>query len=340
MRPRSVQIHLALAIVLTPFLHAADNSQELRNRLKSGAELSALDSHDIQPWHWKLDLTVFDKDGKNPTDGSLEMWFSGGNMLTVSSLGTDQMTVLRTGDTLYRTDGNANALASADFIQMQLLHPVPDEVYQPATTYKLSQEKAGQEKIDCIAPTLLKNTSSVVDIGRQFSFCFERNTPRLLMTYEPGDFSVLRSQLETFQSHEVPVSLEIHQGTIKLAEAKTVTLETATLAPSMFEVKPELKPFTDGLELKSSDLRGLPLSKNPPSYPVEAKQRNASGSVIFDAVIGKDGHIVSLQLASKSDPALVDAANYAISRWIYRPYLINGLPVEVKTQITLKFDMN
>src|SRR5258708_6585869 len=111
MRLRSTSLYLALAILLAPWLHASDNSQQLRDRLKAAADLSALEGHNLHPWHWKLDISVFDKDGKNPAPGSLEMWFSDGKMLSVASLGADRVTYLRIGDTLYGTDGNTKALA-------------------------------------------------------------------------------------------------------------------------------------------------------------------------------------------------------------------------------------
>src|SRR5450631_2744817 len=111
-------------------LYAADDAQPPLDRLKAAAELTALDGSSLPPWHWKLDITVFDKEGKNPKAGSLEMWSSGGNLRGVESLGSKQITTLRIGDNLYRTAGDEKDLADISFIEMQVLHPIPDEVVQ------------------------------------------------------------------------------------------------------------------------------------------------------------------------------------------------------------------
>jgi TonB family protein len=339
MRVRFVLILLASAVPLAPLLHASDKSQQVRDRLKAAAERASLDGQALQSWHWKLDITVFDRDGKNPTTGNLEIWFSGGNMRTVASLGSSVITSLRIGDNLYRTAGEEKDIADLDYIQMQLLHPVPDEVFQPTTPVKLDRENAGKTKLDCIAPTLVRQTNDVVAIGRQFSFCLEKDMPSLLAMYEPGDYAVIRQQLGTFQSHEVPVDLKIFSGSTLRAEAKTTTLEAVPIDVSLFQVQPEMSSFTEAVEIPSGQPQGLALSHNAPSYPSEAKERHVSGSVVFDATIGTDGHIVSLQPVGPADPALAASATDAVTHWLYRPYLIDGVPVEVKTKITVNFDL-
>jgi periplasmic protein TonB len=58
--------------------------------------------------------------------------------------------------------------------------------------------------------------------------------------------------------------------------------------------------------------------------------------VILAAVIGKDGNIKELRVIS-GPRALVDAAKGAVQQWRYRPYILNGDPVEVDTQISVNF---
>jgi hypothetical protein len=237
MRLRSASLILTVAMLPATLLHAADKSQELRDRLKAASELTALDGTGLQPWHWKLEITVSDTDGKNPKTGSLEMWFSDGNMRTVASLGSAGITTLRVGNNLYRTAGNEKDVAAISFIQMQVLHPVPDEVFQPGVVVKLTREAGGKTKLDCIAPTLVRPTNDVVSVGRQFSFCLEPDTPRLVVMYQLGDSGVLRRQTGTFQSHEVPIDLRSFMGTVELADAKTTRLATESIDPSMFQVQ-------------------------------------------------------------------------------------------------------
>jgi protein TonB len=60
------------------------------------------------------------------------------------------------------------------------------------------------------------------------------------------------------------------------------------------------------------------------------------GAVILDATIGKDGSIVNVKQVS-GEPVLVRAAVDAVKQWKYKPYYLNGEPVEITTQITVNF---
>jgi len=83
---------------------------------------------------------------------------------------------------------------------------------------------------------------------------------------------------------------------------------------------------------------GLLLQEIPPVYPSPARQRNISGTVILAAVIGTDGKIKNLTAVS-GHPLLVAAAMKVVPRWVYRPTVLNGAPVEVITQIELHFNL-
>ena len=56
---------------------------------------TSLDSADAGSWHWKMDLTVYDFNGRNPRAGSIEAWRSDRNMRTVMTLEGAQLTTLR-----------------------------------------------------------------------------------------------------------------------------------------------------------------------------------------------------------------------------------------------------
>ncbi len=84
---------------------------------------------------------------------------------------------------------------------------------------------------------------------------------------------------------------------------------------------------------------GLLVRKVNPSYPPLARQARIQGVVILQAQISKDGSIQNLQLIS-GHPMLAPAAIEAVKQWKYRPYLLNGEPVEVETQIQVNFTLS
>lgn len=78
------------------------------------------------------------------------------------------------------------------------------------------------------------------------------------------------------------------------------------------------------------------LNRVEPVYPKMALLSGVQGEVKLHAIIARDGRIMSLSVIS-GHPLLVRAAEDAVSQWRYRPYYLNGAPVEVETFITVHF---
>ncbi|HXZ41517.1 MAG TPA: energy transducer TonB [Terriglobales bacterium] len=85
--------------------------------------------------------------------------------------------------------------------------------------------------------------------------------------------------------------------------------------------------------------QGLLIRKIQPAYPPLARQARIQGTVLLQAEISKDGTIENLRLIS-GHPMLAPAAIEAVKQWRYKPYILNGEPVEVETQITVNFTLS
>ena len=73
-----------------------------------------------------------------------------------------------------------------------------------------------------------------------------------------------------------------------------------------------------------------------PTYPADAKLKRIEGTVILDALIGKNGEIQTLSIQA-GHPILAESALQAVRHWAYRPTEVNGIAVEVQTEIEVKF---
>jgi len=85
--------------------------------------------------------------------------------------------------------------------------------------------------------------------------------------------------------------------------------------------------------------QGLLIKKIQPPYPPLARQARIQGQVVLQAEISKDGSIQNLRLIS-GHPMLAPSAIEAVKQWRYKPYYLNGEPVEVETQITVIFSLS
>ncbi|MFZ0138039.1 MAG: TonB family protein [Candidatus Sulfotelmatobacter sp.] len=85
--------------------------------------------------------------------------------------------------------------------------------------------------------------------------------------------------------------------------------------------------------------QGLLVRRVQPTYPPLARQARIQGTVVLRAVIAKDGSIENLTLVS-GHPMLAPAAIEAVKQWRYKPYLLNGEPVEVDTEVLVNFTLS
>jgi TonB family protein len=93
------------------------------------------------------------------------------------------------------------------------------------------------------------------------------------------------------------------------------------------------------VSISSSIAGGMLVSKVNPVYPPLARQARITGTVIMKAAIGLNGDIESIELVS-GHPLLAPAALAAVKQWKYKPFLVNGGPVEVSTQIQVNFQLS
>jgi periplasmic protein TonB len=85
-------------------------------------------------------------------------------------------------------------------------------------------------------------------------------------------------------------------------------------------------------------MQGLIVTRVNPVYPPIARAARISGTVTLHAIIGKEGRIERLEAIS-GPPMLQGAALDAVKHWTYKPFLLNGEPVEVDTTVIVNFNL-
>lgn len=85
-------------------------------------------------------------------------------------------------------------------------------------------------------------------------------------------------------------------------------------------------------------MSGLIIKKVAPVYPPMARKARVQGTVILRVQISKSGNVENIQLVS-GHTMLAPAAIEAVKQWEYKPYLLNGEPVDVETRVTVNFTL-
>jgi TonB family protein len=108
--------------------------------------------------------------------------------------------------------------------------------------------------------------------------------------------------------------------------------------PNLDTTDVAIKPVLQTLSVSQGVSQGLLYKKVAPSYPQNALRMHIEGKVELLATISKEGNITHIKVLS-GDSQLARAANDAVKQWKYKPYLLNGEPVEIQTQVTVNFKL-
>jgi TonB family protein len=148
---------------------------------------------------------------------------------------------------------------------------------------------------------------------------------------KPG-FQIQRESVKLLGGAQQSLDLTLEIGSV-LEEIEIVGKSSA-----------EERPRTSGpprrIRVGGNIQRSKVITEIRPVYPEELQREGVEGVVVLDAVILTDGSLGNLRLANdlvEVDPRLVSAATEAVRFWRYEPTLLNGVPVEVVTTITLNF---
>ena len=97
-------------------------------------------------------------------------------------------------------------------------------------------------------------------------------------------------------------------------------------------------PIDKPLRVRVSEgvLYGIVIKTAYPTLPCSTDKSHQKGKVTVGLLVGYDGKVKSTTPMS-GDTILTECAMRAISRWEFKPYLINGTPAQVESRVVMKF---
>jgi TonB family protein len=178
------------------------------------------------------------------------------------------------------------------------------------------------QKMASVQPELASESQKA---GKQWAVVWAQESMRDVLLEHPDLAAALKSA-ELTNKATAPSSMP------PVGEVTGVNGGIAGQAP----LNSSSSPAQQRVRVASGIESGLLVSKVAPVYPDVARQARVQGTVLLKAHISKDGNIMDLQLIS-GHPMLVPAAIEAVEQWKYKPYLLNGEPVEVETKVQVNF---
>ena len=232
------------------------------------------------------------------------------------------------------------------FAYQQIVDPAPSVADIAESHPTKSTEPFGTVKLDCVALTQEfrvarnRNVSPTSNLGLFPTYCMQQDTLYLRVFTSFGTGLVTFDKIGQFLGNDVPIALTLSAQGVKLADVNVTalqaltTIDDAIFTPPPIAVEAHFSPVKIAPNVAASNL----LQKIPPMYPPTARVVHLEGDVHLHATIGTDGAIRSLRVIDAPNADFAISAIAAAHRWTYKPYLLNGNPVEAETNITVVFD--
>jgi len=157
-----------------------------------------------------------------------------------------------------------------------------------------------------------------------------------VMAKSPEELNLAASSLQQITFRNDQPNLKCVMNGEDNLDSGGITRGVRTSRPSLYR-GPNSAPLP--VLVSQGVSKGLVTKKVPPQYPETALQGQVQGQVVLSAVIDKKGDVEELTLVS-GHPILAPAALEAVKQWKYEPYLLNGQPVKIETQITVVFQLD
>lgn len=311
--------------------------------LQAGLKVNTLGDENLPPWHIKAEFQLRnDRTPQKPVTGSFEEWHTGPyqwkRVYTSTADGQNgtEWSASRFDRFMAKRDMNRPAY---NFMQVRISRPVVDPLYQAAYIKPDYEMNA----IHTTTAGVTLNCASVVNGARyteepDFIFattCFD--TDLHLRLTVAGDTSVQFDDVQMFEGRAVARDVKVIQNGTLLAEMKVSLLEP--LPPgSEALVKPPADAISEPYTIESGLPRPEAVYETAASLPLPMYFAPYSGVVPVPIVIHKDGSVKVQRGDFYVSNQLGDALESAIDKWKYKPYLLDGEPVEVAQVVAYPID--
>ena len=344
--------------------------------LDAARPLYDFSSTDLKPWHLRVSYQLYDEKESPTEQGTFEHWWASPEAHRSSwTRGSVSYSTWQREGHGHAHQGAADTLSYAESrLERVFFSPLPSEQTVNSEHTQLEKRAYGKDAnaLQCVMVGPKMTEMSTAPIGLFSTYCFAPSQPALVAYFAYAAPIVEFNQISKVQGRYLPKQITIlSPGRKKLLTATVdmvsgISPQDAALTPPadvQTYYPPKKVEEAGGKDSAASPdnaaktaaasgdsahpvvtispgvAQGLALSRPSPIYPQDAKEARISGKVVIQAVIGRDGWIHDMQVVSAPSASLAASALGAVSQWRYRPYLLNGEPVEVNTTINVIFSL-
>jgi TonB family protein len=290
----------------------------------------------VTPWHLKARYEILAEDGKSVETGTYEEWRVDATQYRIALHGPSaSVEEYGTDHGIFRTSQQSWPGKPLSTIRTMVERPVSSPVQPEKTELKNFERSLGSSSLLCTA--LLVRGSKLPDKDAA-SYCFDKTNSLLVYASDPNkQFQTLFQSVVLVNGHYLAKEmqlflvgqlwLKVHVDSIAGLPAEE---RTALAVPVDATLGAARTSAPDDLT------RGKLIRKAVPAYPPAARMQGVQGTVLINGIIGTDGHLQQLQVLA-GPQMLRQTSLETVRQWVYSPYLLDGQPIEVETDINVVF---
>lgn len=311
--------------------------------LETALKTNALTGDDLKPFHLKIDFQVIEPRIPKPVSGSLEEWYVGPHQWRrVYQGGTPDLN--GTEWSISRFEHYQTKPGESGFsyyaLNLRVARPVVDPMYQAANIHpdydlEVRRVNTAGVALNCISVPDAKRYAQETNPDWLFAtMCFDPNT-RLRLTVA-GDTSVQFDDLQPFQGRTVARDVKVIQRGNLIAAMKISLLEPLENATPEL-VRPAKNAVAQPYIIEPGFPAPEPVYQVGAHVPLRPDGTLYQGFAPLPLLIRKDGTVKVRvdQMGAGSISMLMgwqvlkDALVNAVNQWKYKPYIVEGQPIEV-----------
>lgn len=309
--------------------------------LRLGALRNGLTAPGERPWHIQVVYQTYKQDGRRKAAGTFEEWWAAPNEyhLTFSRKGY-RLQAWVTPHGSYAI-GNPDLPMPERLVYHWIVAPIPQHPDLTGAQLRYRTRLIGPNQFPCVQITARKPAPG--NLPPQYpTYCFESNHPMLRLADTHISEAVTITAVGELSGQYLAQRLYATVSGAPVLSTHLLQGQSYARLPGSFftppaDAKPAPPPSMALLYLTAQEAATHLIPPNTTRNASLAYLRESQATVALAASINTNGSVESLHILGATDPELVPYIYQAVSRFRYRPFLVNGASVAVRTDIVLDF---
>ena len=311
-----------------------------------GLKYNSLDAEGMQPWHLKVDFQMVQMGKPKPVTGTMEEWWLG-RYRWKRAYSSDWPSWAGSEWSVSRFDRFRKKPGDGQFesalLNTRVTRPVIDPLYQAPNIkpdYEMSVKRVTTEGVALNCVSVVNGAQYVDDTNPDWLFptmCFDNDMHLRLTT--ASDTAVQFDDVQMFQGRAVPRDVKVIVKGQLICEMKVSLLEPISADEAL--IKPPEKVTPEAFTLEPGMARPESVYEVGAAIPLPSGGMPYRGTIPVPILIRKDGSVKPNPEGVTPMPwlhELVDSLEVALAKWKFKPYLVDGQPVDV--QITVNYGID